>query len=52
MRITLIVISILVLVMGIMGAIPALTIGTEPIWHAIIKMVIGAVGLIMGIRGR
>jgi len=52
MKITLIIISILVLVMGILGVIPGINLGTEPVWHAIVKMIIGLVGLFMGIRGK
>jgi hypothetical protein len=52
MKITLILISAAVLVMGILGVIPGINLGTEPVWHAIVKMVIGLIGLIVGIRGK
>ncbi|MFC1899181.1 hypothetical protein ACFLXP_02505 [Chloroflexota bacterium] len=45
MKITLILISLAMIVMGILGAIPAINIGTEPMWHAIVKIIIGLVGL-------
>ena len=47
-KIALIVISIVVIVMGILALIPGIDIGTEPVWHAIIKIVIGAAGAIIG----
>ena len=51
-KITLIVISILLIIMGILGAIPGIDIGTEPIWHAIVKIVIGLVGLFVAMMVR
>jgi len=51
-RVSLIIVGILILVMGIMAVIPALAIGTEPMWHAIIKMVIGVVAVIIGIMAK
>ena len=50
MKITLILISIALILMGILGAIPAINIGSEPIWHAIVKIVIGLVGLIVAMK--
>lgn len=46
-RILLMIVGAIVLVMGILGALPddILNIGTEPIWHAIIKIVIGLVAI-------
>ena len=38
-------ISLAILIMGILGAIPGINLGTEPLWHAIVKIVIGLVGL-------
>ncbi len=51
-KVSLIIVGILVLVMGVMAVIPALSIGTEPIWHAIVKMVVGAVAVIIGILAK
>ncbi len=51
-RVSLIVVGILVLVMGVMAVIPSLAIGTEPMWHAITKMVIGVVAVIIGIMSK
>jgi len=48
-RIVLIIVGIIVLIMGIMGIIPGLEMGSEPVWHAILKIVVGAFGLIVGL---
>jgi hypothetical protein len=45
---TLIILGVLVLVMGVMGAIPALAIGSEPLWHSIVKMAVGVIAIIIG----
>ena len=45
---TLIIVGILILVMGILGVIPGIALGTEPVWHAIVKMVIGLIAIIIG----
>ncbi|MFC2034392.1 hypothetical protein ACFLTT_03220 [Chloroflexota bacterium] len=52
MKITLILVSIALIVMGVLGAIPAINIGTEPIWHAIVKIVIGIVGLYVAMKAK
>jgi len=44
---TLIIISLLVLLMGVAGVIPAWELATEPTWHAIAKIIVGAIGLIV-----
>jgi hypothetical protein len=33
--------------MVILGAIPDLELGTEPIWHAILKIIIGLVAIVL-----
>ena len=48
-RIALIIAGILFLIMGVLGAIPSIGIGTEPIWHAIVKIVVGIVAIVIGI---
>ncbi|MEA2016024.1 MAG: hypothetical protein U9O59_04905 [Actinomycetota bacterium] len=48
-KVSLIIVGILVLVMGVMAVIPALSIGAEPMWHAIVKMVVGVAAVIIGI---
>lgn len=45
---TLIVIGLIVLLMGIMAMIPSLEIGTEPMWHAVVKVIVGLVALVVG----
>jgi len=41
----LLVISIIVILMGVMSLIPSIKLGTEPTWHAAVKIVVGLVGL-------
>ena len=41
------IVGFIVLIMGILGAIPDLEIGTEPIWHAILKIIIGLVAIVL-----
>jgi len=47
-RISLIVLGVLVAFMGILGAIPGIGLGSEPLWHSIIKIIIGVVAVIIG----
>jgi hypothetical protein len=47
-KITLIIVGVLVLVMGVMGAIPALAIGSEPLWHAFVKIAVGVISILVG----
>jgi uncharacterized membrane protein HdeD (DUF308 family) len=47
-KITLIVVGIVVLIMGVLGTIPAIGLGSEPLWHAIVKIVIGLVAIVIG----
>jgi uncharacterized membrane protein HdeD (DUF308 family) len=51
-KVVLIIIGIIVLIMGIMGLVPGLEIGSEPMWHAILKTVIGAFGLVVGLADK
>jgi len=44
----LIIIGVLVLLMGIAGVIPVWGMVTEPTWHAIVKIVVGLVGIYVG----
>ncbi len=44
---TLMVISIFLVIMGIMGALPNLDMGAEPFGHAIAKIVVGVVGIVI-----
>ncbi len=41
----LLVISILIILMGILALIPSINLGTEPAWHAAVKIVVGLVGV-------
>lgn len=54
-KVTLIIIGILVLAMGVLGAfptiaaaIPVVTLGTEPLWYAIVKIALGLIAIIVG----
>ncbi|WP_017872905.1 hypothetical protein [Candidatus Caldatribacterium saccharofermentans] len=44
-RVLLTIYSWLLLIMGILGLIPGLNIGTEPVWHALVKIILGIVGI-------
>ncbi|WP_438314834.1 hypothetical protein ACP6EK_07530 [Candidatus Caldatribacterium sp. SIUC1] len=44
-RVLLIIYSWLLLIMGILGLIPGLNIGAEPAWHAVVKVILGIVGI-------
>lgn len=45
----LIIVGIVTLLMGILGLIPDLEIGTEPAWHAAVKIIIGLVAIAVGV---
>ena len=47
-RPVLIVVGIIVLLMGILGLVPGLDLGTEPEWHAAFKIIIGLVAIVVG----
>lgn len=42
----LLIVGIIVLLMGIAGAVPGIELGTEPIWHSALKIIIGLVAII------
>lgn len=42
--------SWLLLIMGILGAIPGIGLGTEPIWHAVLKIILGLIGVLVTLR--
>ena len=46
---TLIIVGLIVLVMGIAGLPGVSDLGTEPDWHAVLKIVIGIVALIVAL---
>jgi len=43
----LVVYSWLLLIMGILGVIPGIPLGTEPVWHALLKIILGLVGIVV-----
>ncbi len=58
-KVTLIIIGILVLAMGVLGAFPSLaaaipgvTLGTEPLWYATVKMVLGLIAIVVGVASK
>ena len=48
-KITLIVVGVLLAIMGIAGLPGVSDMGTEPEWHAILKIIIGAVAVIIAL---
>ena len=46
------IVGILVLLMGILGAIPSLEYATEPLWHAILKILLGLIALVVAYMDR
>jgi hypothetical protein len=44
-RVLLTIYSWLLLIMGILGLIPGLNLGAEPAWHAVVKIILGIVGI-------
>jgi hypothetical protein len=48
----LIIVGIIVLLMGILGLVPGLDLGTEPEWHAAFKIIIGLVAIAVGAMER
>ena len=45
----LLVIGILLAAMGLVDVLGLLKLGTEPVWHSIVKIVIGAVAIYLGV---
>jgi len=46
-KILLMIVGVILLLMGILGAVPSIDIGTEPIWHAALKIIVGLVVVIL-----
>lgn len=46
-KMVLMVVGLIILLMGILGLVPDLAIGTEPMWHAALKVVIGLVAIVL-----
>lgn len=38
--------------MGILGAIPGIGMGSELIWHAVVKIIMGVIAIIIGLLGK
>lgn len=51
-KIALIILGILVALMGVLGVIPGIALGTEPVWHAVVKIIIGLVAVIIGLMSK
>lgn len=45
----LLVVGILIIAMGVLALIPNLSMGTEPLWHTIAKIVVGVVSVIIAL---
>lgn len=41
----LLIVGVIVLIMGILGLIPGLVLGTEPAWHAVLKIIVGVIAV-------
>ncbi len=41
----LMIVSVLVLLMGVLALLPSLEMATEPMWHAVVKIIVGIAGL-------
>jgi len=39
------IVGVVLILMGVAALIPSLSLGTEPVWHAVAKIVIGIVGV-------
>jgi len=49
---TLVVISIVLVLMGAAALVPAWDMASEPLWHAVAKIVIGLVGLFVALADK
>lgn len=47
-KIVLIIVSIIIILMGVAALIPSWELASEPSWHAIVKIIIGLIGLYVG----
>ena len=41
------IVGFIILIMGILGAIPDIDMGSEPLWHAILKIIIGLIAIVL-----
>ncbi len=51
-RTVLLVIGVLLVLMGVAGLVPNWELATEPLWHAIAKVVVGVVGIAVAISDK
>ena len=51
-RVSLFVLGLLVTVMGVLAVVPSLELADEPMWHAVVKIVVGAVAMILALLDR
>lgn len=42
---TLMIVGIILILMGIGGLMPSMTLGTEPMWHAVAKILVGIISV-------
>lgn len=47
-KMVLMIVGVIVLLMGILALVPDLDYGSEPSWHAVLKIIIGLVALYVG----
>lgn len=46
-KITLIIVGLAVAVMGVLALIPGIDMGEEPMWHAVVKIIVGIAALVV-----
>ncbi|MFC1640695.1 hypothetical protein ACFL2D_01450 [Patescibacteria group bacterium] len=51
-KISLIILGAVIALMGIGGLIPSFELGDEPVWHAVAKIVIGLVAILIAIMDK
>ncbi|MFO7882722.1 MAG: DUF308 domain-containing protein [Kosmotogaceae bacterium] len=51
-KVTLIIFSLIIAVMGIMGLVDIFEEVKDPTWHAWLKIIIGVIGLIIGVADK
>lgn len=51
-RTVLIFVGVVLVLMGIAALIPSWTLATEPAWHAVAKIVIGAISVIVAVSDK
>ena len=47
-KLALIILSLIVVVIGVLALFPGIGLSAEPVWYAIVKIIIGAVGAVIG----